>query len=227
MGPERAGPGKIVALTNLHWEATPPGVRKAYEALPSFLAEEGFYLAGGTALALLEAHRLSADLDLFAPSIGDPLVLAGRLKSIAGEITILSTAPETLYISIGGIRVSFIGSSYGLLAPLLQPEGNRVPLASLDDIAAMKLAAVASRGSRKDFVDLWVLVTRHRSLEEYLALYEKKYRADTGHVLRSLIFFDDSEREPLLRLLADISWNRVKADLESWVDVILRGEGEQ
>ncbi len=207
---------------NLHWEATPPGVREAYEALPSFLADEGFYLAGGTALALLEAHRLSADLDLFAPSIGDPLVLAGRLRRIAGGMTIVSTAPETLYVSIGGIRVSFIGSSYGLLEPLLQPGGTSVPLASLDDIAAMKLAAVASRGSRKDFVDLWVLVTRHRRLEEYLALYEKKYGADPGHVLRSLIFFDDAEHEPPLRLLADVSWNRVKADLESWVDAILR-----
>lgn len=137
-------------------------------------------------------------------------------------MTILSTAPETLYVSTRGIRVSFIGSSYGLLGPPLHPGGTRVPLASLDDIAAMKLAAVASRGSRKDFVDLWVLVTRQRSLEEYLALYEKKYRADTGHLLRSLIFFDDAEHEPPLRLLADISWSQVKADMESWVDAILR-----
>ncbi len=208
----------------LHWEATPPGVREAYEALSPVLATEGFYLAGGTALALLEAHRLSADLDLFAPSIGDPVVLAGRLKGVAGDAVILSTAPETLYMSIHGIRVSFIGSSFSLLAPPLRPDEDGLPLASRDDIAAMKLAAIASRGSRKDFVDLWVLVTRHRNLEQYLALYEKKYQADTGHVLRSLVYFDDADREPPLRLLTGIDWPQVKADFERWVDAfLLRG----
>jgi len=211
-----------VALIDLHWEATPPGVRDAYKALPPVLAEEGFYLAGGTAIALLEAHRLSADLDVFAPTIGDPLALAGRLKGIAAEVAILSTARETLYMAIDGIQVSFIGSPYALLTPASPPDERSLPLASRDDIAAMKLAAVASRGSRKDFMDLWVLVTRHRSLEQYLALYEKKYQADMGHVLRSLVFFDDADREPQLRLRIDIDWPQVKADFQSWVEEILR-----
>lgn len=211
-----------MALTDLHWEATPPGVREAYETVSLVLGEEEFYLAGGTALALLEAHRLSADLDLFAPAIGDPMVLAGRLKRFAEEVMVLATAPETLYMSIGGIQVSFIGSSYPLLAPPLQPDEGKIPLASRDDIAAMKLAAVASRGARKDFIDLWVLITRHRGLGEYLALYQKKYRADAGHVVRSLAFFDDADREPPLRLLADIDWKQVKENFESWIDAVLR-----
>ncbi len=210
-----------MALTDLHWEATPPGVQEAFEGLSSALEGSAFYLAGGTALALLEAHRLSADLDLFAPAIGDPLTLAGRLHRAGAAVEILSTAPETLYVTLGGVPVSFIGSSFPLLGPVVRVGEGLIPLASPDDIATMKLAAVASRGSRKDFVDLWVLITRHRTLREYLTMYQRKYSADTGHVLRSLVFFDDAEGEPALRLLVDLDWKKVKADFESWVDEVL------
>ena len=83
-----------MALTALHWEATPPGVRDAYEALSSVPAvRESSYLAGGTALALLEAHRVSADLDLFTSELGDPLALAGQLREVTGEVEVLSTGP--------------------------------------------------------------------------------------------------------------------------------------
>ena len=123
-------------------------------------------------------------------------------------------------MTVGGVQVSFIGISYPLLAPLLRPAERKLSLASEDDIAAMKLAAVASRGSRKDFVDLWILITRHRNLEDYLALYQEKYRADIGHVLRALTYFDDADQEPPLRLLADIDWNQVKADFTQWVDAL-------
>jgi hypothetical protein len=61
---------------------------------------------------------------------------------------------------------------------LLEVEGLR--LASLEDIAAMKLAAVAQRGSRKDFVDVFAL-GRHFGLGDMLAFYGKTYRApDVG-----------------------------------------------
>jgi hypothetical protein len=93
-----------------------------------------------------------------------------------------------------------------------------VPLASEDDIAAMKLAAVSARGSRKDFIDLWVLITRHRTLEEYLGAFKGKYkRYDVGHVVRSLVYFDDADAEPPLRLLVPVDWTQVKDDFRRWV----------
>jgi len=62
---------------------------------------------------------------------------------------------------------------------------------------------------------------RHWSLQKCLNLYQKKYRADIGHVLRCLVLFDDADREPHLNLLTDIRWNRVKTDFENWVDAII------
>ena len=64
-------------------------------------------------------------------------------------------------------------------------------------------------------VDLWVLLSRHRSLREYLDLFEKKFEArDIGHVVRALVHFDDADSEPPLRLLVDIDWDKVKERLQ-------------
>ena len=82
----------------------------------------------------------------------------------------------------------------------------------------MKLAAVSARGSRKDFIDLWVLVTRHKPLAQYLDAFRAKYaRHDVGHVVRSLVYFDDADAEPPLRLLAPIEWAQVQEDFRRWV----------
>ena len=65
-------------------------------------------------------------------------------------------------------------------------------------------------------------MTRHRPLAEYLALYQEKFEVrDVGHVVRSLVHFDDAERDPPLRLLADIEWEFVKKDFRSRVDRLL------
>ncbi len=218
MGPEGAAEGGGVEGLKVHWEAAAPGVRPVYEALSKTLRGTAFYLAGGTALALLEGHRVSIDLDFFAPTIGSPDDLAARIAAQGLEITVTSTARETLYIEAGGVQASFIGSPLPLLGSLRTIAPVLLPLASEEDIAAMKLAAVSARGSRKDFIDLWILVTRHKPLAEYLSVFKGKYKThDIGHVVRSLVYFDDADAEPPLRLLAGLNWDQVKEDFRRWV----------
>ena len=114
------------------------------------------------------------------------------------------------------------GYSYPLVAPLIRPDNSLLPLASREDIVAMKLAAIASRGSRKDFIDLWLLTTRYWPLADCLESYRKKFAArDIGHVVRSLTYFDDADEEPPLRLLLDVDWEEVKRDLVSGVGQLL------
>jgi len=201
----------------LEWRATAPGVRRAYESISALLPEEEFVLAGGTALALLEAHRISVDLHFFGPRV-DPEGLLRTLESGLADVEVRSMAPGTLHLATAGVRVSFLESRYPPVAPPLPCGGGLIPLASREDIAAMKLAAVASRGSKKDFVDLWVLITRHAPLPSYLRAFRKKYAArDVGHVLRSLVYFADAEKESPLRLLVPLDWNVLKSDFERWV----------
>ena len=75
----------------LDWRATAPGMREVYEDLSRALAGGDFYLAGGTALALLEGHRISVDLDLFSPTLTDAETL---LEDLEGSLVYFAEADD-------------------------------------------------------------------------------------------------------------------------------------
>ncbi|MFW5968322.1 MAG: nucleotidyl transferase AbiEii/AbiGii toxin family protein [Persicimonas sp.] len=87
-------------------------------------------------------------------------------------------------------------------------------MASLADLASMKLAAVAQRGSKKDFIDVWALADHGFSLERMLAFYQQKYDTeDISHLVTSLSYFDDADPEPMPSMFVEIEWSAVKAEL--------------
>jgi hypothetical protein len=192
-----------------------------------WLADQEFYLAGGTALAIYFSHRRSVDLDWFtAAAISDPLVFAQRLRDTGLAFETGQTAPGTLYGRIENVRVSFIEFRYPFLQPLVTWPANGVTLASLDDLACMKLSAIAQRGSRKDFYDVHTLLTRHRSLAELLPLYQQKFGvSDISPVLYGLAYFDDAENEPEPVLLDKVTWKQVKKDILQWIKNITHAKG--
>ena len=197
-----------------HWEATAPGVEAAFRTVSAALAGSDFYLAGGTALALQYGHRISVDLDLFSPSLIDADDLSRRIDACLPGALVTSVAPRTVELSVLGVPVSLFGYSYPLVSPLECVDEAFLPLAGAEDIAAMKLAAIASRGSRKDFVDLWLILRQGRTLAQCLESFGRKFQTrDVGHVLRSLTYFDDAEREPAPRLLVRATWQDIKRDL--------------
>lgn len=187
------------------------------EAL-SFLAGHsflnGFYLAGGTALALQIGHRLSTDLDWFSY---EQTLLASEREAIArtlgasGQFQIVSEQDGMLYLKLLGTDVSFIFQQHPLLRETVHYNG--VQLASPIDIGLMKLAAINSRGARRDFVDIYCL--RHIiSLEELLALAPQKYanRPDFLSIAtRALTYFEDAEQQPMPQMYVDVLWESVKA----------------
>lgn len=203
-------------MNPLHWKALQPEAREAFAIVSQALAGGDYYLAGGTALALMEGHRVSVDLDIFTERMPDAEHVVDRLRGQVPEVSVTSLEAGTVYADVQGVQVSVIEYRYPLLGPTVATDG--LALANRDDIAAMKLSAIANRGSRKDFVDLWILLTRHRSLAEYLALYEEKFKVrDVGHVIRSLVHFDDAERDTPLRLLVDVDWEEVKSEFRRLV----------
>jgi len=183
------------------------------------LSDRGFYLGGGTALAIYFGHRASVDLDWFLPTaLGDPLVMAASLHSAGLAFTTTQTGPGTLHGTIAGVRVSFLEFRYPLLRPLTLWKEMGCSLASLDDLACMKLSAIAQRGERKDFCDLYVLGTKHASLREMLQLYRRKFNVqDISPVLYGLSYFDEAERERMPRMLSKVPWSMIKKTIEGWV----------
>jgi Nucleotidyl transferase AbiEii toxin, Type IV TA system len=168
-----------------------------------------FYLAGGTGLALQLGHRISEDLDFFTKDLFDEEALIQRIQRMPA-FSVVAKAPSTIHANIQGTKVSFLGYAYPMLYPLARfPE---VRIADTGDIACMKISAIASRGTKRDFVDLYVCAQR-RDVAELLRLFDRKYaRAAYSkiHILKSLTFFEDAEKDPMPHLLTPIDWGEVK-----------------
>jgi len=161
---------------------------------------DSFFLVGGTALALLIDHRLSIDLDFFSMQPFDNQQVEGYLSEHYGFQTDY-VATNTLKGFIGNVKVDFLTHAYPLVRPLLQEEG--LSLASLEDIGAMKLNAIAHSGNRqKDFYDLYFLL-EHHSLQELLLAYQAKYSNSNPIIpLKGISWFEDIDFEiekPILK----------------------------
>lgn len=152
----------------------------------------------------------------------DPLRLAQQLRDESVPLVVERVERGTLHATVSGVRMSLLEYRYPLLRRLVLWPATRVRLASLEDIACMKLAAVAQRGARKDFVDIYAL-GRRIPLRQMLTLYRRKYRIqDHGHVLFALTYFDDAEREPMPRVLKSPPWPEIKNAIRGWVAELAR-----
>jgi hypothetical protein len=211
--------GSESRLTVFHLEVLPEAERQALATLAPVATRSAFYLAGGTAVALRLGHRQSLDFDFFtADPIEDPLALAERLRSQGLSLETQQVATGTLHAKLNGVRVSFLSYGYPLLSATSTWREFSCELASLDDLACMKLAAVAQRGARKDFLDVFAIGTSGLSLSRMLDLYQKKYGTrDIGHVLAGLCYFDDAERDPMPIALQPVDWAELKTTLRAWV----------
>ncbi len=112
----------------------------------------------------------------------------GKLRPCL-DFTVISVSLETIYLEINSVQLSFIGYGYPMLEPPVLWDEYGVRMAGVDDIAYMKLSAIANRGSRKDFIDLHYIISNLQPLPYYLRLFSQKYQqVDIGHIVRSLFF---------------------------------------
>ena len=192
-----------------HPEVIPASTEATLRVLRDRGLLDRFYLAGGTGLALLFGHRRSLDLDFFALEHFDQEALLQRMQSLAG-FALVSKAPYTLHATVEKTKVSFLGYAYPVLYPSTQFLG--VPVADPRDIAAMKVSAIASRGTKRDFIDLYECAQRY-GLAEILRMFSEKFaqaRYSRIHILKSLTFFTDAEKDPMPHMLAPVDWDTVK-----------------
>jgi len=200
-------------MTDLRWETITPLMRQVLQAVGRSNLRLRFYLAGGTALALQLGHRQSVDLDFFSETDEVRPETHRQVVQVlkAFQPVVVEQAWGNLLLVVENLRVGFFGYSYPLVAPPALAEG--VPLASLTDIGLMKMDAVATRASRKDFHDLYA-ITRHISLRALFDLAPTKYpsvRDFEAMVVRAMVYFDRADQEEALLLLQPVDWEIVKA----------------
>lgn len=171
---------------------------------------DNFYLAGGTACSLIIGHRLSYDFDFFSASEFSLDQLLISLQNLNMKMQVEKKQEGTLIIIINGIMFSFFYYPHDNLRKPTKCKS--IMIASLEDIGCMKVDAIASRGKRRDFIDLY-FICRTIPYEKLIGMYREKYsqiRINMIHVYKSLIYFDDAERDPFPIMKKKMNWEEIK-----------------
>jgi len=178
---------------------------------------KGFWLAGGSSLALQIGHRKSDDIDLFSMEPFDNQEMLEFLEE-EFQFHLDFSATNTLRGSINNIKVDILAHKYPLVSKVVEEDG--ILLYSKEDIAAMKLNAIAGNGTRsKDFIDIYFLL-KYFSLSQIIGFYSSKYKLrNEMHVLKSLVYFNDVDLNdwPILVLEQDLTFGKVKKRITAHV----------
>jgi hypothetical protein len=174
----------------MHTEALTDQAKQLLPLLSSF---EGFYLAGGTALALQIGHRISVDFDLFTPN-EIPHTLLPKVKRVFADSSVLVSVdnPDELTGFANDVKITFLRYPYPAVLNLVSHEG--LSMLSVKEIAATKAHTIGRRGSYKDYADLYfVLKEQYTSLNEIIDIANRKYGNDfNGRLfLEQLVYWDD------------------------------------
>jgi hypothetical protein len=207
----------------IHREILEDAQAATLESLAPVVSKWDLVLGGGTAIALRLGHRRSFDLDWFRYEELDPDLLQADLAANGLQLRSPRSSRGTLMGTMGNVPVGFYRYRYPDLRPAEALEEPRIRIASLEDLAAMKLAAVAQRVTRRDFLDVHALLGVF-GLEEMFGFFRKKYGRDAAHLLYALTYFDEADREPMPDLIRPVAWEAVKRDLRDAVKRISDSE---
>lgn len=198
----------------LHLETIEPKTLELLRRLQSLSIFEHSRLVGGTALALQLGHRKSIDLDMFGSIEATSEEIQDACRN-AGELEISKTSKNINIYWLDGIKVDCVNYPYEWLEECKVLDGLR--LASVNDIAAMKISAIINRGTKKDFIDLHFLL-KEMSLNQILDLYDKKYPDGSRFIaIKSLTYFEDAESDPMPYMFNGVTWDDVKGSIISEV----------
>jgi len=177
------------------------------------------YLAGSAALALYLGHRPIRDLDLMS---GSRRLASAERRSLLEDLLAFDPAARVETARDGYLSLAMASGTllrlYYYPYPLVDPETelDGLGVASAVDLGLMKLGAVISRGTKRDFVDLFLLCRRlslaallERAVDKFGHVRDFPLQALKGLADRSL-----TEGEPMPRLAAELEWTQV----ERWLD---------
>src|SRR3989344_2175984 len=174
----------------MHLEALTNDGKIIWPLLKSF---DDFYLAGGTALALQIGHRISVDFDLFSSEDVNKNLLQKverRFETFTVSPSVNSTDELTIFVK--NVKITFLKYPFPIINGMVTL--NEIPALSVKEIAATKAYTIGRRGTFKDYIDLYFIISEnYASLKETVDLADKKFAHEFNSrlFLEQLIFMDD------------------------------------
>ena len=184
-----------------------------YFSQREWLAEGGWYLAGGTALALRAGHRRSVDLDFFTTKrTFNTGTFIARLTE-DGDWSTSSEEDGAVYGEYRGAKVSFIANPL-FIPGSSAPAYGYITVLPPADIAVMKILAISRRGRKRDFFDLYWCVQNIEPLQNIVGRVPVQYPTaseNMHHLLKGLVYFEDAEEDPKPEIYFKASWKDIKS----------------
>lgn len=172
-----------------------------------------YYMIGGTALSLQLGLRESYDFDFCVKNEINNEMLLNELSSI-GNIEVMQNQKGTCDILLNDIQVSFFYYPNKVLKDFVKVEEMpKLKIASILDIAVMKIVAIGGRGAKKDFFDLYNIIQKcDISTDELINGLKQKCGDNINYVniIMGLSYFEDAEDEILPNTFVDFNWENIK-----------------
>ena len=179
-----------------------PATLAILKQIMSIPALRQFNLVGGTSLSLQIGHRISIDLDLFSNQDFNNSAIIQALEPL-GNLIVLVDNPPFLQMRLNDVKLDFLKCPYPFVQNYSEIEGVR--LVSVENIGTMKLTAIARRGAKKEFFDLYFLLERY-TLAQLVQQFEQTLpHVDPFHIVKSLTYFDDADKELNPEMLMNVS----------------------
>ena len=172
-----------------------------------------YYMIGGTGLSLQLGLRESFDFDFCVKDQFNNELLLEELKCL-GQTEVKQNQKGTCDVIINGVQVSFFYYPNKIINNYVTTkEIPKLKIASILDIAIMKIVAIGGRGAKKDFFDLYNIINKCKiSIKELADGLIKKCGNETNYVniIMGLSYFEDAEHEILPKTYVEYNWEEIK-----------------
>ena len=197
----------------MYWNIFDKSRYKLLKKISEVISIDDYYMIGGTALSLQIGLRESYDFDFCVKGEFNNEVLLEELKSV-GNVEVIQNQKGTCDVLLNGVQVSFFYYPNKVLKDFVKPEEMpKLKIASVLDIAIMKVVAIGGRGAKKDFFDLYNIIKKcNITVDELVNGLVQKCGNNVNYlnIIMGLSYFEDAEDEVLPNTFVPYNWEDIK-----------------
>ena len=197
----------------MYWNIFDKSRYELLKKISEVISIDDYYMIGGTALSLQLGLRESYDFDFCVKGEFNNEVLLEELKSV-GNVEVIQNQKGTCDVLLNGVQVSFFYYPNKVLKDFVKPEEMpKLKIASVLDIAIMKVVAIGGRGAKKDFFDLYNIIKKcNITVDELVNGLVQKCGINVNYlnIIMGLSYFEDAEDEILPNTFVSYNWENIK-----------------
>lgn len=197
----------------MYWNIIDENRYKLLKDITEIISIPNYYMIGGTALSLQLGVRESYDFDFCVTENFNNELLLKEIQTL-GKIEVKQNQKGTVDVILNGVQISFFYyPNYVIKEFVIVDEMPKLKMASVLDIAVMKVVAIGGRGAKKDFFDLYNIMSKTNITIDELAkglLKKCGNNVNFANIIMGLSYFEDAEQEILPKAFVEYNWEEIK-----------------